>query len=291
MKKLFKNGISIRLIHVLMLICAVAIVLLLVFSTQRTSAVFTTLSNETENYIVRQKAAHDLMEASDYLTENVQRFTLDGDPKYMNQYFEEANNSKRREAALTTMTENHADEKLIKQLQEALDESRELMWTEYDAMTLVVKAQGEDKYPNTPDVIRAKLEVESKNPDENSEQQMKHAHEMVTDKKYYDTKEIIRTKLRNSLDMMDNQMAATRRKTTAYMIRELNTNRTIVIILVIVLAALMIMTAVLSTIPLINAHKAMHKNERLLLTGSKEFREMSESYNELYDKVHPDQKE
>ena len=105
MKKLFKNGISIRLIHVLMLICAVAIVLLLVFSTQRTSAVFTTLSNETENYIVRQKAAHDLMEASDYLTENVQRFTLDGDPKYMNQYFEEANNSKRREAALTTMTE------------------------------------------------------------------------------------------------------------------------------------------------------------------------------------------
>lgn len=291
MKKLFKNGISIRLIHVLMLICAVAIVLLLVFSTQRTSAVFTTLSNETENYIVRQKAAHDLMEASDYLTENVQRFTLDGDPKYMNQYFEEANNSKRREAALTTMTENHADEKLIKQLQEALDESRELMWTEYDAMTLVVKAQGEDKYPNTPDVIRAKLEEESKNPDENSEQQMKHAHEMVTDKKYYDTKEIIRTKLRNSLDMMDNQMAATRRKTTADMIRELNTNRTIVIILVIVLAALMIMTAVLSTIPLINAHKAMQKNERLLLTGSKEFREMSESYNELYDKVHPDQKE
>ena len=90
-------------------------------STLRSSDVFTTLSSATDNYIVRQKAAHDLMEASDYLTENVQRFTLTGDVKYLNQYFEEANVSKRRDQALITMSENHADENLIRQLQEALN--------------------------------------------------------------------------------------------------------------------------------------------------------------------------
>ena len=116
---------------------------------------------------------------------------------------------------------------------------------------------------------------------------MKHAHEMVTDKKYYDTKEIIRTKLRNSLDMMDNQMAATRRKTSAEMMRELSANRIIVIVLVVVLGILMLLTAALSTIPLITAHRKMMKNERLPVTGSREFREMSEKYNEVYDQLHP----
>ena len=75
MKKIFKKAISIRLVHILMLVCAAVIVLLLVFSTRQSSSVFSMLSSETENYIVRQKAAHDLMEASDFLTENVQRFT------------------------------------------------------------------------------------------------------------------------------------------------------------------------------------------------------------------------
>ena len=35
------------------------------------------------------------------------------------------------------------------------------------------------------------------------------------------------------------------------------------------------------------AHRKMMKNERLPVTGSKEFREMSEKYNEIYDKLYP----
>ena len=127
MKKILKNGISIRIIHVLMLICMGAIIALLVISTTRSSGVFTTLSTETENYIVRQKAANELMEASDYLTENVQRFTLNGDVKYMNKYFEETNVSQRRKRAIDSMEENNADKALVQQLNDALDESNSLM--------------------------------------------------------------------------------------------------------------------------------------------------------------------
>ena len=287
MKRIFKNSISIRVIHILMLICAVAIVALLAFSTHRSSSIFTTLSTETENYIVRQKAAHNLMEASDYLTENVQRFTLEGDPKYMNQYFEEANTSKRREAAIATMSENHADPSLIQQLNEAMDESQKLMYTEIDAMAIVIRAQGEDKYSSIPDVVKAKLAEDSDNPNEDSEAQMERAHEMVTDKAYYDAKERIRTKLNNALDMMDEQMAATRRKTTNNMMQELTASRVIVIILVVVLAALMLLTAALCTIPLVAAHRSMKEEKPLPVKGSKELREISEGFNEMYDKLHP----
>ena len=41
MKKLFKNGISIRVIHIAMLVCAAAIVGLLIYSTTKSSSVFT----------------------------------------------------------------------------------------------------------------------------------------------------------------------------------------------------------------------------------------------------------
>ena len=68
------EGISLRVLHIAMVVCAVIISLLLIFSTYQSANVFTTLNKATGNYIVRQEAAHELMEASDYLTEMVQRF-------------------------------------------------------------------------------------------------------------------------------------------------------------------------------------------------------------------------
>lgn len=285
MKTIFKKGISIRVIHVVMLICAAAIVALLAVSVLRSSDVFTTLSAATDNYIVRQKAAHDLMEASDYLTENVQRFTLTGDVKYLNQYFEEANVSKRRDQALLTMSENHADESLIRQLREALNESQDLMDDEKYAMILVIDALGITKYPE--DLRPLVHDLEKDDEFKSAEEKIKLAQEKVMGDEYYASKEIIRTKLKNSLEMMDDQMTATRRKTNADMMRDLSANRIVIIVLVAVLVILMLLVAALSTIPLIAAHRRMMNNERLPLTGSREFREMSERYNEVYDQLHP----
>ena len=97
------SGVSIKVVHAAMLVLGVLLILLLVFSSIKSSTVFTRLNKETGNYIVRQKAAHDLMEASDYLTEMVQRFTLEGDTQYLDNYFEEAFGNKRREASITCM--------------------------------------------------------------------------------------------------------------------------------------------------------------------------------------------
>ena len=285
MRKILKNGISIRVIHVLTLICVAAIAVLLVLSMQRSSDVFTTLSSATENYIVQQKAAHDLMEASDYLTENVQRFTLTGDVKYLNQYFEEANVSKRRDQALITMSENHADQSLVQQLQEALNESQDLMDDEKYAMILVIDALGITKYPE--DLKPLVHDLDKNDEFKSAEEKVRLARDKVMGDEYYASKEVIRTKLKNSLEMMDDQMTATRRKTSADMMRELSANRIVVIALVVILGILMLLTAALSTIPLITAHRKMMKNERLPVTGSREFREMSERYNEVYDQLHP----
>ena len=276
------GGISIRVVNIAMTLCAIAIAVLLVIFSNRSSGVFNTLSSETGNYIVRQKAAHDLMEASDYLTENVQRFTLEADTKYMDQYFEEAYTSKRRESAVMTMSENNADTALIQQIQEALDESMELMYREYYAMKLVIDAKDIRTYPDT---LRA-IELTEEDQFQSAEAKMDKAQDMVMGREYYASKEIIRTKLKNSLEILDDQMAATRRSTNAEMMSELARGRTLVIVMIVVLTVLVGMIMVLTTSPLINAARQARKKERLDVGGTKEMRGIADSYNEMFDTVH-----
>lgn len=286
--KIASKGISIRIIHVIALICAAAIVALLFFTTRQSSNLVSTLSSETDNYIVRQKAAHDLMEASDYLTENVQRFTLDGDIRYMNQYFEEAEFSQRRDKALQAMIDNNADPSLVQQISEALEESRHLMLDEYRAMKLVIEAKGITKYPDILKTVDLKSDSSGDLTDYelmSPEEKMEAAQSLVMGNEYYAKKEIIRTNLKNALEMLDDQMTSARKKTANDRVQELKISRVLIIVLSILLLGLLVLIAVFCTIPLITAYRCNLKKERLPMIGSREFRKMSESYNEMQDRL------
>lgn len=281
--KLRNGGISIRAVHLAMIILAVAAALVLVFFSYQSSSAFSKLSAATSNYIVRQKAAHDLMEGSDYLTEMVQRFTLDGDPTYMDNYFEEAFVSKRREASITAMSENHADQGLLEQLQTALNESQSLMYREYYAMKLVVEARGIQKYP---DVLRT-IELSDEDAMLAPEAKMELAQSMVMGEEYYSRKETIRNGLKTALELLDKQMYNTRQEVSAQVTRELNMVRWAVVVLMVLLLAVIWLSAQLGTIPLMKAAEKAKKGEPVPVIGAKEFRFMARSYNELHDKAHP----
>ena len=64
---------------------------------------FIHLTDVTEEQMVLENAAHELLNASDYLTERVQRFTITGDPRFMEEYFAEAFETRRREKAVDIM--------------------------------------------------------------------------------------------------------------------------------------------------------------------------------------------
>ena len=119
------------------------------------------------------------------------------------------------------------------------------------------------------------------------DEKMEKARELVMGSHYYAKKEEIRTSLKNALEMMDNQMAATRRKSSSDLMKDLTVNRVIIIILVVVLAALILLTAILITIPALAASRSVRKKERLPVGGAKEFRELTENYNDMFDKLQP----
>ena len=277
------HGISIRIVHLAMILCAVIIAALLLVSTWQSGQVFSTLSTETANYIVRQKAAHDLMEASDYLTEMVQRFTLDGDTVYLNNYFDEAFVSKRREASILAMSENEADQALVQQLEESMEESQTLMYREYYAMQLIIDAYDIRTVPEAFPAIELKEEDIFLSPEEKAEL----AQRMVMGTEYYASKERIRTSLKTNLETLDQQMSLARQESSDRLMRLLSLVRIATIVMVIVLIFLIVLTSRLSTLPLIRAVERIRDRKKMPVTGAREFRQLAESYNTLYDAYRP----
>ena len=284
MKKSLKNagnGISLRAVHIAMIVCAVIISLLLVFSTYQSSNVFSALSKATGNYIVRQSAAHELMEASDYLTEMAQRFTQEGDPQYLDNYFEEAFVSRRREASITSMSESEAEEALVAQLENAMEESTSLMYREYYAMKLVIEAKEIRDYPETLRAIELKEEDMFLSPEE----KINLAQQMVLGTEYYERKEVIRNNLKSSLQTLDDLMTTTRRETTAKLNSEMTIVRLAIIILTVVILLLIWLTARLSTIPLMEAQKLAEAGKPIPESGAKELRFLARNFNKMQEKL------
>ena len=66
----------------------------------RSEKEFKILRMTTEQYIACERAAKQLQDGSDYLTEQVRLYVMTGQQEYMENYFKEANVTCRREHAL-----------------------------------------------------------------------------------------------------------------------------------------------------------------------------------------------
>ena len=64
--------------------------------------------------------------------------------------------------------------------------------------------------------------------------------------------------------------------------RDLGIVRILIIIMIVLLAAMILLTARVGTLPLIEAVRAAREGKPVPVVGSKEFRYMAESYNEMH---------
>lgn len=99
----------------------------------------------TKEYILAQKEAKNLLLGSNYLTDQVRLYAVTGDYSYAEAYFQEAEETKRRDKALSTLEENlqGRDEAAIEMSRQAMKLSNELMELEFHSMKLVALAVGE----------------------------------------------------------------------------------------------------------------------------------------------------
>ncbi len=134
------KGMKLRTLNLLMIVAAAFISFLLFMSTRRIFTGFEAMQTATDTYIQSQADAADLQSGSDYLTEQVRYYTVTGDPVYMENYFTEAEVTRRRDNAIASMEQIVDDTAAYDHLKQALAYSDELMEVEYEAFLLVLDA-------------------------------------------------------------------------------------------------------------------------------------------------------
>ncbi len=280
MKDKTEHGISLRSIHVLLIVVMIVMSGIVIYSTYRLTSTFLSLVSATEENSELEKAAHELMDASDYLTEQVQRFTINGDRRFMDQYFTEAFESNRREQALSKMNVDEDTQAALKQLQEAMDNSVSLMDQEYYAMRLVVEAKGIADHPDILDTVKLSDEDAALS----SEDKIRRATELVLNDDYYEQKNRIRQDMRESLEEVDKLMKNAKDTELARLRRELNFVRIVIVIQVISIFILVRLTSILGIDPVLKAVDRIKEDNPIPEMGANEFRYLAQAYNKMYSK-------
>ena len=150
-----------------------------------------------------QTAGRDMQEASDYLTNQARYFAMTGDPTYMNNYFTEANVTKRRNNALETLGNSFEGTEAYKDLLRSFSSSVVLMNTEYYSMRLVCEATGLDQSLWPSEVAGTELSEEDRSlsPAEMQEK----AREILFDSDYSRMKETIDSSAKECTSELMNQ--------------------------------------------------------------------------------------
>ena len=274
-----KKGISLRTINICLIVGAVVLSGLIFFSTYRLSASFRNLTETAEQQIELRKAALELMDASDYLTENVQRFAVQGDPRFMDAYFDEAFETQRREDAIAKMSDARGSADALKKLRDAMDGSMELTNREYYAMRLVIDAKGYTQYPQ----VLQSVELSAEDQALNAEEKMRRAEEMVFDNEYYTQKDQIRTDIRASLDSLE-KMAYTKDASALQHLRsELTLVRIVIALQTIGTIIIVGLTSKLGIHPILKAVDRIKEDSLIPEVGANEFRYLARTYNKMYE--------
>ena len=280
MFKNLKNGLSLRTIHIWLIITMVIMSGTVVIATFRLTNTFMRLSDAEEVHTELEKAAHELMDASDYLTERVQRFTINGDTRFMDQYFTEAFESNRREDALSRMDVDESTTAALDQLKEAMSHSVELMNQEYYAMRLVIEAKGITDYPEVLDTVTLSEADEALLP----EDKIRRATELVLNDAYYDQKDEIRKNMQESLDEVDKLMLSEKNEELKRLHNELVFVRIVIVLQVISIVIMVRMTSILGIKPVLKAVDNIKADSPIPEAGANEFKYLAKAYNKMYQR-------
>lgn len=274
-----EKGISLRTIHLCLIIGAVIICSLVLLATYQLSASFSNLTEKAEMQIELRKAARELMDASDYLTEKVQCYCVLGERHFLDEYFEEAFVANRREEAIDRMSVETGNSEALKKLQAAMGGSLELMNREYYAMRLVLDAQGDTDYPEVLRHVQLSAEDQALSPEEKTAL----ASVMVHDAEYYAQKDFIRENMKASLDELEAMAYDTDASAMDSFRDELSLVRMIIILQTLGIFFLVWLTSRLGIHPVLNAVERIREDSPIPETGANEFRYLARAYNKMYE--------
>lgn len=278
-KKMKSEGVSLKVAHIIMIIATIIVMVLLIFELFRTYSVYSEMNKATDNYITLHNSAESLMDASDFLTDRAQRFTISLEEADMNEYFGEVHGTRRRDIALEQMEKISGDSDAFEQLKNAMERSKALEKLENYSMRLICEAVGiKNPPPEVADVVLDEVESEM-----SAEDKIKRAQVLVHDDEYYRQKMSIRESMENCTKVL---IEDTDKKHTE-LNGKLRTMLSVIGVLIVVQSLSMVMvlwmTSYLGINPIIKGVQKIKENNKIPIVGSSEFRYLAKTYNRMYE--------
>jgi len=271
------NGLPLGKLNYIAAGIAAVLSVLLIYATYRTMNGFKIANEATENYISWEHSATNIMEATDYLSEQTRNFVATGEKKYIENYFVELNVTRRREAAMAALKGASSYD----MLEDAMKQSEALMSLERYAMHLVVSANNYDldEFPTEIQEVTmlardATLKAEGK---------QTRAMQILLNREYREKKETIDADLRSFIQEIENESRNQRAETMNRMHFLLETQRLLVFALIMLFALVIMMNSFLIINPLMKGILNIRTEQPLPLSGAYEYRYLAVTYNNMFE--------
>ncbi len=284
MKNFFRNwktrGAPLKTINLLMGCVVALLAVLLMISSYRSSNGYESLKSITGMHAKLRSSSYDLQIASDYLTEQVRCFTESGNREYLDNYFREANETRRRDKAIEALQKELGDTVPYHALQKAMNQSVTLMNREYYAMRLTIEGLSLE-LKDYPEIIQA-VELTERDRALDKAQQEQLARDMVFDDEYHQQKVIISENTQACLSDLDTIMHEREELASNIMTRTLRRQQILIIALIACILGIVIMNMNLMIQPLLQAVNEIRNDKPISVHGAYEFRYLAHTYNLVY---------
>ena len=271
------KGVSLRVMNLISVIIAFVITTTLVVSLYMLNSGYRDMNKSTNEYFEWEKDASLLENASDYLTEQVRYYSINYKKVHLDNYFDEAFISKRRENALNSIKDKFSDTEPYKMLSTAMDKSIGLMVLEYHSMKLISVANGYDL--NTlPEQVKS-YELSTEELALSSDEMIDKAQELVFGDEYNEVKQDIKANVNSCIDKLDEMLRNNVSNSSEALKRILIVQQAVMLVLIIFLIYLFLSIYLKVVHPLKHGAELISKNEFLAVEGVKEYKYFAIEYN------------
>lgn len=281
-----KRGISLKLIHGILVVLSLSLSISLVIITRFAESSYRKIDDLSNGYIQCTQDIQILDETSDYLTSKSREYVAIGNAQAAADYIIEINEKRTREKSLENVNKYFANTDVQTLLENALDSSNRLADKEVYAMRLVGDVYG---FSNLPDAIKT-VSIREEDVYLTDEEKKDKAINMVFGDDYSTLKGVIDKDVEDSLQLLIS--ITTERKTEANdnLIRVLIIHEILGISTLLIVLTLGVITYILLLIPLKRSIEAINENKRIDVYGSKELNIVVKAYNEMFENNQKQQK-
>lgn len=275
------RGVRISAVNLAMIAISCVLYILLILATIHISQQYKNVHSSMEEYITFEENEAFLTEGSAYMTEQVRLYTVTLEPEYMEHYFTEVNETKRRETALERLKEVYEGDETYSYLTEALRHSNDLMRDEIYAMRLISEAQAYPEESLPPEVQEVPLSAGDQTL--SSDEMIQKARELVFGAAYQDAVTQIQNSVESSLESMHKMTNEKMLSDTASLESTMTMQRWLISILFAETVITFLLIIMLIIKPLQIYINCIQEEKMMEITGSYEFKYLALTYNDVFE--------